>query len=309
MICVLEVTLMFRRFKRHVKEGFIGVIRHAALSLSSASAVMITLLLISIFLIVTSNLQRMTMNIESAIKISATVKSSNESKAELQRIEKEIQAIPGVVSTQHRTKEEEYQFYLDTYLADAKELFHTFDNENPFLESFTVVIDNGDKIETIRDQIATIQGIEDVEFGGISSLKLLAVLNSVRFIGLILVLALCILAIYLVYNTIKITIATRVDEIWIMRNVGAKNGYVRAPFLVEGIIIGFLGSLIPIIITIFGYIYLYTQSGGYLVSELFSLIKPHPYVLYVSFVLLTIGVFVGFVGSYISVHKYLRLRR
>lgn len=309
MICVLEVKRMFRRFKRHIKEGFLGVIRHAALSLSSASAVMITLLLISVFLIITTNLQKMTLNIENAIKISATVKKENESPSELKRIESEILKIEGVLNAEHHTKEEEYQYYLDTYLNDVKELFNGYEKENPFLESFTVVIDDGDKIESIHNEILKIKGINEVDFGGLSSLKLVAVLNSVRLVGLVLVLALCILAIYLVYNTIKITIATRVDEIWIMRNVGAKNGYVRAPFLVEGIIIGFLGSIIPILITIFGYLYLYNQSGGYVVSELFTLINPLPYVYYLSSVLLGIGLLVGFLGSYLSVCKFLRLRR
>lgn len=300
---------MLRRFKRHLKEGFLGVIRHAALSLSSASAVMITLLLISVFLIITSNLQKITVNIENSIKISATIKKENETAVEIKRIKDEILKIEGVMDVEHHTKEEEYQYYLDTYLNDVKNLFSSYDDENPFLESLSVVIDDGDKIETIYKQISKIKGINEVDYGGLSSLKLVAVLNSIRIIGLTLVLALCILAIYLVYNTIKITIATRVDEIWIMRNVGAKNGYIHAPFLVEGVIIGFLGALIPILITIFGYSYLYIESNGYLVSELFTLIKPHPYVLYLSLVLLAIGLFVGFIGSYISVAKYLRLRR
>ncbi|MPN58649.1 Cell division protein FtsX [bioreactor metagenome] len=94
-----------------------------------------------------------------------------------------------------------------------------------------------------------------------------------------------------------------------MRSVGAKNGFIRAPFVVEGIIIGALGSIIPIFATIFGYIYLYAQLGGKLISNIFVLISPHPFVLYISIMLLVVGMLVGLIGSFLSVTKYLRWKR
>ncbi|MBQ5805371.1 MAG: hypothetical protein IIW22_06325 [Erysipelotrichaceae bacterium] len=123
-----------------------------------------------------------------------------------------------------------------------------------------------------------------------------------------LILALVALAIYLIYNTIKITIATRKDEIWIMRNVGARNGYIRAPFLVEGIIIGIFGSILPIGVIVYAYYWLYQATGGVLAGVI-TLIPVYPFILYLGGALLVIGILVGFIGSYISVCKYLRLTR
>ena len=134
------------------------------------------------------------------------------------------------------------------------------------------------------------------------------ILHTVRNAGGILILALVALAVYLIYNTIKITIGTRKNEIWIMRNVGAKNSYIRAPFLVEGVIISFIGSLLPIALIVFGYYKLYELTGGVL-GGVVTLVPLFPFILYVAGALLVIGLFVGFIGSYISVCKYLRLTR
>ena len=135
------------------------------------------------------------------------------------------------------------------------------------------------------------------------------VLDRVRFGVVILVVSLSALAIFLISNTIKLTIQARVKEIAIMRQVGATNGYIRAPFVIEGMIIGALGALIPIFVTIFGYIWIYQETGGFFLTRMFSLMPPHPTVLYIALILLGIGVFVGLIGSFMSVTKYLRWKR
>ena len=299
---------MIRRFFRHIKEGFFGVGRHLGMALSSASAVMITLIIIAIFLILTFNLYEVTKSIEGSISIVATIKDEYDS--EHAALENEIKAIDGVESIIYHTKDQEFDYYLDTLGNDddLREFYESYRDDNPFKAAFIIYSDDGGKLENIKNTLDTMEEIDSTSDGGSNTYVLVSVLNHVRVIGGALVLALIILAMYLIYNTIKITIASRSDEIWIMRNVGAKNGYVRAPFLVEGVIIGFLGSVIPILFSIFGYIYLYETVGGRLFGA-FVLIEPHPFVLYIALALVAIGVVVGFVGSYISVFKYLRLKR
>lgn len=298
---------MIRRFCKHVKEGFYGVGRHIGMALSSAVAVTITLTIIGLFLVLMTNLFAMTRSIEGNIAISALVAKGAEPSKEV--IQKEIEAIPGVGEVTYNTKDQEFDYYLKSYVeSDSKEFIETFRDENPFNDAFIVKVEDGIRLAEIKDEIAKIDGIESTYDGGINTYTLISVLTNVRVVGGGLVLSLCVLAIYLVYNTIKITIAARKDEIWIMRNVGAKNGYIRAPFLVEGVIIGSLGAIIPILLTVIGYYYTYASLDGSIFGA-FSLIAPYPYTLYVAGVLLLIGVVVGFVGSYISVCKYLRLKR
>ena len=93
-----------------------------------------------------------------------------------------------------------------------------------------------------------------------------------------------------------------------MKNVGAKNGYIRAPFLVEGVIIGILGSIIPIGAMIGSYTYVFNNTGGNLLG-VFTLVDPSPFLIYLCVALLILGIVVGFIGSYLSVSKLLRSKR
>ena len=94
-----------------------------------------------------------------------------------------------------------------------------------------------------------------------------------------------------------------------MRLVGASNGYIRTPFLLEGIFIGLLGAILPIGLVYFGYSYIYTATGGYFFTPLFTLITPQPFLVYISGALAGIAIVVGLIGSYISVSKYLWWKR
>ncbi len=299
---------MFHRFARHVKEGFIGVGRHFGMAISSISAVTITLVLIAVFGVLTWNLQAVTTNIESSISIVVSVDYEAESEENLNNIEEEIWKIEGISSVEYRTKEQEFDYYANMQGEEEREFYQQYRNSNPFHDVFLVGVDEGLAISEITEELSSINGVYGVYDGGTNTYTLVNIFANVRIFGGILVIALCLLATYLVYNTIKITIASRSDEIWIMRNVGAKNGYVRAPFLVEGVIIGTMGSLIPIILTVAVYYLIFDSLDGSLFGA-FNLVAPYPFVLYMSLILLGIGVVVGFLGSYISVCKYLRVRR
>ncbi len=298
---------MFRRFFRHIKEGFIGVRRHFAMAISSASAVTITLTMIGVFAVLVSNVAFLTQEIEQSISLVALIDYDVTDQTQLNSMKKQIENMDGVLSVEYRTKDQEFDYYNEQY-PDMVEFSELYREDNPFHDVYIVSLTEGSSMSTIKTNIGKINGISSVEDGGTNTYRLINILQETRLAGAIFVLALVLLAIYLIYNTIKVTIATRKDEIIIMRNVGAKNGYIRAPFLVEGIIIGVIGSIIPIGLIIYGYYRLYNLSGGVLAGVL-SLIPVFPYILYLSLALLLIGIVVGFIGSYISVCKYLRLTR
>lgn len=299
--------MIFRRLLRHIKEGFVGVRRHFAMAISSASAVTITLTMVGVFGILAVNMAYLSQEIEQSISLVAMIDYEVEDLTQIATMRKSIEVINGVEKVEYRTKEQEFDFYNEQY-PDMIEFSELYREDNPFHDTFVVTVQDGNNMSDVKNNIAKINGIDSVEDGGSNTYTLINVLHSTRFAGAVLVIALVLLAVYLIYNTIKITIATRKDEIIIMRNVGAKNSYIRAPFLVEGIIIGTLGSIIPIFIVIYGYIKLFEITGGILAGVM-SLVPIYPFVLFLGLVLLAIGIIVGFIGSYISVCKYLRLTR
>ena len=299
--------IVLKRFVRHIKEGLIGVRRHFAMAVSSASAVMITLTMIGVFAILAVNMAYLSQEIEQSISLVAMIDYNVVDTTQIETMKKEIESINNVEKVEYRTKEEEFDFYNEQY-PDMIEFSDLYRADNPFHDTFIVYILDGTSMNDVKDKISKINGIDSVEDGGSNTYTLINILHTTRLAGSILVVALVVLAIYLVYNTIKVTIATRKDEIIIMRNVGAKNGYIRAPFLVEGIVIGILGSLVPIGLMIYGYIKLFNATGGVLAGVM-SLVPVFPFILFLSLGLLLIGIIVGFIGSYISVCKYLRLTR
>ena len=298
---------IFRRFFRHLREGFVGVRRHFGNAFTAASAVTITLLLVGVFGVFAFNMAYLTREIESNISLVALIDYEVDDPAKITVMKKEIEDFEEVDHVIYRTKDEEFDFYNQQY-PDMVEFSELYREDNPFHDTFLIYVLDGMNMEEVKNRVASLNGIYSVQDGGANTYTLINILHTTRYVGGAVVLALVALAIYLIYNTIKITIATRRDEIWIMRNVGAKNSYIRAPFLVEGIIIGFIGSLVPIGLITYGYVKLYNMTNGVLAGVI-TLIPLQPFLIYVGAGLLAIGVFVGFIGSYISVCKYLRVTR
>lgn len=305
------MSSMISRIWRPIKEGFLGVFRHGAMSVSAGSAVTLTLIIIGLFLMFTMNVSQFTQGVEQSVQISATVGYDYESAENENRISQAIQAIDGVDTVTYSSKDEEYQYFINSFSDEkTKEAFKPFEGDNnPMHDAYYVTVRDGAVLEETANQIQAIEGIEAVNFGGASALTLISIMRTIRYGGGALALALSILAIFLIQNTIRLTIMARADEIAIMRSVGAKNGFIRAPFVVEGVIIGALGALIPIILTWYGYKYLYNLTGGFLISRMFSLIPPEQFLPKTCLLLLLIGVIVGLIGSFFSVSKYLRWKR
>ena len=131
--------------------------------------------------------------------------------------------------------------------------------------------------------------------------------NVVQKITIIMVIALVFVTAFLISNTIKLTIFSRKSEIEIMRLVGSSNSTIKLPFIFEGFILGFIGSIIPVLMTIYGYVVIYDHFNGYILTPLMSLVKPFNFVLFVSLIILAIGCTIGMIGSYRAVRKYLKI--
>lgn len=296
------------RIIRPIKEGFIGLVRHLAMSVSSIMAVIVTLLLVSLFLILTVNLQQITDSVQAKVQIHVQIENEVDLTG-IADLKREILELPGVVAVDYSDKDEELNHFIESYGEEGK-IFEMYrGDKNPLRNAFIIEVSEGNVIDQVSTKIENMVGIESVNYGGLNALKLIEILNSVRDSGLILVLVLGVLAVFLITNTIKMSIHSRMFEIQIMRTIGATNGFIRAPFMVEGVLIGFIGSLIPIGISIFGYKYLYESLNGVLLTNIFELRPVFPFVFQLSYLLIMLGISVGLVGSFISVSRYLRTVR
>ncbi len=296
------------RIIRPFKEGFIGLVRHMAMSISSIMAVMVTLFLVSLFLLLTVNLQQITTSVQSKVQIHVQI-LNEVSLDQIGELKREILEISGVVQVDFSDKDKELDRFIASYGEEGK-IFEMYRGEKiPLRNAFIIDVSEGELIDQVSTKIRLLDGIESVNYGGLNALKLIEILNSIRDSGLILVSVLGLLAIFLITNTIKMSIHSRMSEIQIMRTIGATNGFIRSPFLIEGILIGILGSILPIIITIFGYQYIYQSLNGVLLSSIFILRPVFPFVFELSYLIALLGISVGLLGSFISVSRYLRTVR
>ena len=298
---------MFRKIGRSFKEAFWGITHHVAMVISTANAVTITLVLVSVLSLLIANISQITYDVEDDIQL--YVKIENEVLDEdIQSIQNKISRIAGVEEIEYSDADNE----LDRFIAangEAGKIYEIYRQDNPLSRVFIIKVANGYSLAELSTQISTVEGIQSVDFGGATVEDFVKLLNGIREVGTIFVIALALLAIFLIYNTIKITINSRKEEIGIMRLVGATNSYIRSPLVLEGMFIGVLGSIIPILLTIFGYNYIYTSLNGQLVSGILKLIDVFPFTLWVSLLVLVAGVTVGVIGSYISATIYLRYKR
>ncbi len=298
---------MFRRISRTFKEAFWGLSHHLAMAISTANAITITLVLVSVLTILITNVGQITYDVEDDIQLYVKINNDVED-SEIATMQGKVSRIAGVENVEYSDADAELDRFIAAY-GEAGKMYEVYRDDNPLSRVFIVKIANGYSLADVSKQISTVDGIDSVDFGGATVEDFVKLLNGTREVGFVFALALTLLAIFLIYNTIKITINSRKEEIGIMRLVGATNGYIRAPLVLEGIFIGILGAIIPILLTIFGYQYIYTTMDGQLVSGILKLLPVFPFTLYVSGFILAMGVLVGLVGSFLSASRYLRWKR
>ena len=179
--------------------------------------------------------------------------------------------------------------------------------ESPIQNTYQIKVDDIDHIGNTAKELEKISGITSVKYGAGMVEQMVNIFDTVRKICIVIVVALIVVTAFLIANTIKITIFSRKKEIEIMRLVGASNTNIKIPFIMEGLFLGILGSILPVVVTILGYTKIYEHFNGRLFVSFITLEKPYPFVLYISGILVVIGMIVGMFGSWRAVRKYLKI--
>lgn len=296
----------FRMFFRSIRDAFKSVFRNFSLSLASISCITITLVIVSIAIIASLNVDNFSKNIKEDVTIVVYVKNEVESD-KIGAIKARIEQLNNIRTVNYRSKneiKEEMQATSDS----LNEIMSSWTDEtNPLKDTFLVTVKDIEQIKKTADEISSFDEIYVVDYGEAMVDKLISAFNIVEKITIVAVIALIVVTIFLIINTIKLTIFSRKREISIMRLVGASNFTIKMPFVIEGMVLGLIGSIIPIILTMYGYLALYNHFNGQLFSPLIQLIEPEPFIYIVSLIVIVIGIIVGMLGSYRAVKKYLKV--
>lgn len=295
----------FRMFARSIRDAFKSVTRNFSLSIASISCISITLIVVALALIASINVESVTKNIKSDVTIVAFTKLKI-ADTDINEIKNSLNQIKNIETYSFKSRETQKQEIMQE--EEAFKFMEDWSNEDtPLRDSFLIKVKTLEEIKDTVEEIKKIENIEIVDYGESTVERLLGAFRLIERIMIAMVLVLLIVTVFLIINTIKLTIFSRKREISIMRLVGASNFTIKNPFVIEGLIIGAIGSIIPIILTTYGYMALYDHFGGEMFSSLFKLIKPEPFVYMISAVILMMGMLVGMIGSGRAVRKYLKI--
>jgi cell division transport system permease protein len=292
-----------RTFGRHLREGSKSLGRNGWMTFASASAVTVTLLLVGVFFMLMMNLNHIAKLIENDVEIRVHVDAAATAD-DRKAMKEKLDAINQVDTVTFSSKDKELKDLINS-MGDEGQAFEPFEQQNPLNDVFVVKTKEPTDVAKVAKQIEKYPYAAKVQYGQDQVEKLFKVLKVARNIGVVLILGLLFTAMFLISNTIKITIVARREEIEIMRLVGATNSFIRWPFFIEGLFLGVLGSIVPIAVIIGVYSVLYNEIQPKF-DGFFELLPAFPFVLQVSLLLLVIGGLIGMWGSTLSIRKFLR---
>ncbi len=296
----------FRMLGRCIRDAFKSVIRNFSLSLASISCITITLIIVAVAIIASFNVQNFTTAIEKDMTIVVFL-NNDATEEDVENVEEAIKHIKNVDKYTFQTKQE-----VKARMQEESDVFNTVlsnweDDESPLKDTFQVKVKEIEKIKDTANKIEEIEKVSVVRYGEGMVEKMVTAFSSIEKVTYGIAGGLILVTVFLIINTIKLTISARKKEIGIMRLVGASNITIKLPFIIEGMILGVLGSIIPIVISTYGYLMFYKHFDGYLYSKLIELIKPEPFMYQTSLIVLGIGILVGMMGSASAVRRYLKV--
>lgn len=290
-----------------IKEGIRNTLKNKKSTMASLVIMIATMLIFGLFFVVTENINSVMEQIEAQQGIQVFIEKEA-TQAQITELKEKIQALDGVNNTQFVTKEEALNTVKNQF-KEHKNLLTGYDEKNPFPASYIVTVTDLSKIGSIAKQIETFENVNEIMSKDATTDALLSIANGIKIFSGIILVFLVVISIFIISNTIKLTVHARRREISIMKYVGATNNFIRGPFIVEGIIIGLVSAMLSI-----GFISLIYDviAGKIMASQLMgvmgiSLLTFAEIFNLIFMVYLILGIGIGVLGSVVSMEKYLEV--
>ena len=284
-----------------LKEAWTGFLRSGLMSLISVVTITISLILFGIFLLILINVNNLVEGLNSKLEIVLYVKNIPETST-LQALKARIEQINGVQQVRFVSKDTAWKTFQKNF--QGKVSLGGYLSENPLPDSFVVKVTGLALVPDIAQKLAGFPEIDDIRYGGELAARVHKFATVVGWGGWCIILLIGLATLLIVVNTIRLTVIARFDEINIMKLVGATDHFVKWPFIIEGIIIGAIGSLVSTFILRMGYSLLIPYLQGSLPFLPFVYSSSALNMIYLN--VLVAGIVLGFLGGYISVSKTLK---
>lgn len=291
-------------FKGFTIDAVKSLFRNKTISIATIVNIVVTLTIYGVFLILMNVIVANVNDVESRLQLKVYLKD-NITVEQQQQVKDAISGIEGIESVYYESKAEAL-INFKNQLKDYAWMIEGYDeNNNPLPSSYVVKIKSSGVSERIEKALQGFEGIDDIGSDKVLVKEVSKISTFIRVAWIVLSFILILVSLFLIMNTIKLTIYSRRKEIYIMKFVGATDWFIRWPFVIEGIILGVIGSLISIGIIYYSYFYVYSFLNG---RNLFSyLISPNVILIQLTIHFFLIGILVGIVGSIFSLRKFLKV--
>lgn len=291
-------------FKFFLMDAFRSLKRNSTVSLAAVATVTATLFILGVFALSAVNINLAVKDVESKVEAKVYLKE-NISDKDKKAVEEALKTTDGVVNVRYESKQQALENFKGQLGEQNKGLVEGLDKDNPMPESFVVSVKQPSMIKNVSSKVGTMTGVDKVNDGSEDVSKLVRITNAIRWIGIVLFVVLIGVSLFLIGNTIKLTVYSRRREIGIMKYIGATDWFIRWPFLMEGIIIGICGSVFATVILY----YAYKAVFAWLNSSLILITLQNPS--FVSTTMLGVfvlaGIMIGATGSIMSIRKFLKV--
>lgn len=292
------------------KQGFKNIGRNKMFSVASIATMAACIFLFGIFFSIVTNFRHMVQKAEEGVAITVFF-DEEATDAQIKKIGDELKSQDGVLKVNFVSADEAWDSFKDEYFGDAKELADGFKDDNPLSgsDNYEVYMSDVSKQKDVVSYAEKLDGVSKVNKSDVVAKTLTSVNRLIYYVSIVLIGILLAVSIFLISNTVTMGITVRREEIAIMKYIGAKDGFVRAPFIIEGLVIGLIGAVIPLVILYF----VYDKAVAYVMTK-FSLLNNIIEFLPVTTVYRTLlpvglilGVGIGFIGSAFTIRKHLRV--
>lgn len=300
----------FRTFLRHLREGAKSVFRNGWMSVASVTSIVVSLFILGVFILLVMNVNALADKADSNVQIN-TYLNLNVDEELREKIRGEIEAMPEVDSITFVSKADGMKELEETLGSEWVEGFSEED-QNPLPDAFEVTVIEPTTVGFVADKISGLNAkyaeepIMRVKYGEGTVETLFKITRTVRNIGFVFVAGLAVMSMFLISNTIRVTILARRREIGIMKLVGATNNFIRWPFFVEGALIGLAGSILTVALLFVGYDRLYSAAQTDMTLAQ-SLIPLGELWMLLGGGIVVLGVAIGVWGSTMSIRKFLKV--
>lgn len=304
--------MSFNTLLRQMREGTKNVMRNGWMSVASITSIIVSLLILGVFILLVLNVNAFADEADSQVQISTYLNSNVEDKVR-EQLQNDIALMEEVSRVTLIPKSEGLKDFKEKLGEEGKDLLEGYDEQtNPIPDTLKVEVIEPTTVPFVADKIKALnekyenEPIYKVNYGQGTTEKLFKITRAVRNIGFAFVAGLGVMAMFLISNTIRVTILARRREIGIMKLVGATNSFIRWPFFVEGALIGLIGSLVTVGILFLGYDQL-VNSVKSDITLAFRLVPLQEIGLKLGALLVGIGLLIGVWGSTVSIRKFLKV--